>query len=127
MPRPSPSGSVTGRTQGPQGRKLLSRGQSPHLHCSSYLSVLVKPYLCPPPAESATGCGQALRGRRRLSRAKSRLDPSIYGAVPTAAQNCLSLTWNAVRQALSADSAPNCLRMAFHDAGTYNTATDTGG
>ena len=64
---------------------------------------------------------------RPAHRGKSTLNPTgIYGSI-SAAQNCLSLTWNAVTAHLNGNSAPNCLRMAFHDAGTYSTVTDTGG
>ena len=49
-------------------------------------------------------------------------------AFPTQqAQTCLSLTWTAATQQMRGPSLPNCLRMAFHDAGTYSTVTDQGG
>ena len=62
--------------------------------------------------------------------AKSALNPvGIYGSI-THAQTCLSLTWTLTQRVLAStpgNPAPNCLRMAFHDAGTYSTSTDTGG
>eukprot|EP00798_Chlamydomonas_sp_ICE-L_P018619 gene18619-25134_t len=58
---------------------------------------------------------------------KTTLDPAaIYGDIAHA-QDCLSMTWNAANQNLRGQTIANCLRMAFHDAGTYQTDTDEGG
>eukprot|EP00798_Chlamydomonas_sp_ICE-L_P011847 gene11847-14952_t len=58
---------------------------------------------------------------------KTTLDPTaIYGDIAHA-QDCLSMTWNAANQNLRGQTVANCLRMAFHDAGTYQTDTDEGG
>ncbi len=35
--------------------------------------------------------------------------------------------WEAAAKKLKGPAIPNCLRMAFHDAGTYNKTTDDGG
>eukprot|EP00798_Chlamydomonas_sp_ICE-L_P009970 gene9970-7847_t len=58
---------------------------------------------------------------------KTTLDPeAIYGNIAHA-QDCLSMTWNAANQNLRGQTIANCLRMAFHDAATYQTNTDEGG
>lgn len=62
-----------------------------------------------------------------LIRAKTSLDPvGIYGSIAQA-QACLSITWRTARQQLGGPVAANCLRFAFHDAGSYQTSTDQGG
>nr|UBZ25213.1 L-ascorbate peroxidase [Chlamydomonas sp. UWO 241] len=66
----------------------------------------------------------ALLGSARC--AKTKLNPGMYGS-NTAAQACLDLTWAEASQRLRGQTVPNCLRMSFHDAGTYSTATDEGG
>ena len=45
------------------------------------------------------------------------------------AQKCVDIAWAAASAKLSANagSAPNCLRMAFHDCQTFNNDADAGG
>lgn len=56
----------------------------------------------------------------------SVLDPvGIYGSLE-AAQQCLQTTWIQAVQSIFDDPA-SCLRLAFHDSGTYNKNTKKGG
>ncbi|KAG1659761.1 hypothetical protein FOA52_004416 [Chlamydomonas sp. UWO 241] len=62
------------------------------------------------------------------SRPKPKLDPvRIYGSNRNA-KRCLDVAWG-VAESHMGDPAvrSNCLRMAFHDAGSYNTTTGEGG
>ena len=45
------------------------------------------------------------------------------------ARKCLDIAWAVAKSQLKGNpgSAPNCLRLAFHDAGTYTTSSDEGG
>ncbi|KAG1674464.1 hypothetical protein FOA52_003069 [Chlamydomonas sp. UWO 241] len=59
---------------------------------------------------------------------KTALNPTfLYGSVPQA-QACLDRVWDEATLMLNRDAeVSNCLRMAFHDAGTYNATADEGG
>ena len=63
------------------------------------------------------------------NRGKTALEyVGIYGS-EVQARHCLDLAWSAVlqRYANNRGAAANCLRMAFHDAGTYSNSTNAGG
>ncbi len=50
----------------------------------------------------------------------------LYGSI-TDAQACLTIVWNSAQRRLKGPAIPNCLRLAFHDAGSYDSVLDVGG
>lgn len=69
----------------------------------------------------------AYMGSLPRTRSKTKLDPTgIYGSIEHA-QECLNIAWNMANSKMKDDTIANCLRMAFHDAGSYQTDTDEGG
>ncbi|KAG1664184.1 hypothetical protein FOA52_011362 [Chlamydomonas sp. UWO 241] len=59
--------------------------------------------------------------------AASTLNPvGIYGSI-TEARNCLNLVWAQAALIVRGPTVPKCPRMAFHDAGSFSTATGEGG
>ena len=59
--------------------------------------------------------------------------PLAHSAAPLMpvqhARKCLDIAWAVAKSQLKGNpgSAPNCLRLAFHDAGTFTTSSDEGG